>query len=68
MLSAEAQELPWREHGVYQIPTNVNAKASPSSVEPKKFDLLDFDFDKFGSSEEGKRLIDKWLTEIKLAK
>ena len=46
----------------------MNAKASPSSVDPKKFDLLDFDFDKFGSSEEGKRLIDKWLTEIKLAK
>lgn len=68
VLSAEAQELPWREHGVYQIPTNVNAKASPSSVDPKKLDLLDFDFDKFGSSEEGKRLIDKWLTEIKLAK
>lgn len=68
VLSKEAQEIPWREHGVYQIPTNVNAEASPKSVDPKKLDLMDFDFAKFGSKDEGKRLIDKWLAEIKLTK
>lgn len=67
-LSKEAQELPWREGGVYQIPTNVNAEASEKSVDPKKLQLIQYDFEKFGSSEEGKRLIDKWVAEIKLAK
>lgn len=65
-LSAEAQELPWRETGVYQIPTNVNAIAAPQSVDPKKLNLIQIDYDRFGSSEEGKRLIDRWLKEIKL--
>ncbi|KYK96492.1 ABC transporter substrate-binding protein [Aggregatibacter actinomycetemcomitans] len=68
VLSKEVEEIPWREFGLYQIPTNVNAEASPKSVNPKTLQLLDFDFVKFGSSEEGKRLINKWLAEIKLAK
>lgn len=67
-LSAEAQEIPWRETGVYQIPTNINAQSSPNSVDPKKLKLIDFDFERFGSSEEGKRLTDKWVKEIKLQK
>lgn len=65
-LSAEAQEIPWREVGVYQIPTNVNAISAPQSVDPKKIKLIDYDFDKYGSSAEGKRLINKWINEIKL--
>lgn len=66
-LGVEAQELPWREAKMYQIPTNVNAKASPNSADPKKLTkLLDLDFERFGSSEEGKRLIDRWVNEIKL--
>ncbi|MBN6074582.1 ABC transporter substrate-binding protein [Aggregatibacter actinomycetemcomitans] len=68
VLSKEVEEIPWREFGLYQIPTNVNAEASLKSVNPKTLQLLDFDFVKFGSSEEGKRLINKWLAEIKLAK
>lgn len=68
VLSAEAQEVPWRENGVYQIPTNVNAQVSQKSVDPKKLDLLQLDFEKFGNKEEGKRLIDKWLAEIKIDK
>ncbi|MBN6077336.1 ABC transporter substrate-binding protein [Aggregatibacter actinomycetemcomitans] len=68
VLSKEVEEIPWREFGLYQIPTNVNAEASPKSVNPKTLQLLDFDFVKFGSGEEGKRLINKWLAEIKLAK
>lgn len=67
VLSPEAQEIPWREHGVYQLPTNTKAAVSPKSVDLSKVKLLDFDFEKFGSSEEGKRLIDKWLADIKLS-
>ena len=65
-LSAEAQEIPWRETKVYQIPTNINAVASPNSVDPKMLTkLIDFDFERFGSSEEGKRLVEKWVAEVK---
>lgn len=65
-LSAEAQEIPWREVGVYQIPTNAYAQAAPQSADPKKLNLIQIDYDRFGSSEEGKRLVDRWLKEIKL--
>lgn len=68
VLSKEAQEIPWREHGVYQIPTNINAEIAPQSVKLDGVKLVELDYDRFGSSEEGKRLIDKWLAEVKLAK
>ena len=68
VLSKEVQEIPWREFGLYQIPSNANAQASPKSVDQKTIQLLDFNLVKFGSKEEGKRLINKWLAEIKLAK
>ncbi|VEI57340.1 bacterial extracellular solute-binding, family 1 protein [Pasteurella multocida] len=67
-LTKEAQELVWRETKVYQIPTNIHAEASPQSVDPKKLNLIDYDFERFGSSEEGKRLTDKWVKEVKLHK
>ncbi len=65
-LTAEAQEIAWREEKMYQIPTNIYAQASPNSVNPKDLKLIDFDFDRFGSDIEGKRLIEKWTTEVKL--
>lgn len=67
-LTKEAQELVWRETKVYQIPMNIHAEASPQSVDPKKLNLIDYDFERFGSSEEGKRLTDKWVKEVKLHK
>ncbi|MDG6894496.1 ABC transporter substrate-binding protein [Volucribacter amazonae] len=66
-LDVEAQELPWREAGAYQIPANINAKVSPNSIDPSKLQLIDFDFNKFGSSEEGQRIVKKWLEEVKQA-
>ncbi|QGM81076.1 ABC transporter substrate-binding protein [Otariodibacter oris] len=68
VLSKEAQEIPWREHGVYQIPTNKFAEVAPQSVKLDEVNLVNIDFEHFGKSEEGKRLIDKWLHEVKLAK
>lgn len=67
VLDVEAQELPWREAGAYQIPANINAQVSPNSIDPSKLQLIDFDFNKFGSSEEGKRIVRKWLKEVKQA-
>lgn len=66
VLGVEAQEIPWREVGVYQLPTNVNAEAAPQSVDPKTLNLIKMDFDRFGTSEEGKRLTEKWLKEVKI--
>lgn len=68
VLSKEAQEIPWKKHGVYQTPTNVNAEVAPQSSKADTLEFVEIDYKKAGSSEEGKRLIDKWLAEIKLAK
>lgn len=68
VLSKEAQEIPWRKHGVYQTPTNINAEVAPQSTKADALEFVDIDYKKAGSSHEGKRLIDKWLAEIKLAK
>ncbi|EXI61598.1 iron ABC transporter substrate-binding protein [Mannheimia granulomatis] len=68
VLSKEAQEIPWRQHGVYQTPTNINAEVAPQSTKADALEFIKIDYKKAGSSEEGKRLVDKWLAEIKLAK
>ncbi|MEG9490487.1 ABC transporter substrate-binding protein [Mannheimia indoligenes] len=68
VLSKEAQEIPWKKHGVYQTPTNVNAEVAPQSTKADALEFVEIDYKKAGSSEEGKRLVDKWLAEIKLAK
>lgn len=66
VLSKEAQELPWRKHGVYQIPTNRYAEVAPQSVKLEEINLVELDYNRFGASEEGKRLVQKWLAEVKL--
>ena len=66
LLSQEAQEIPWREADSYQIPTNIKAQASPKASNPNALKLIDIDFIRFGSDEEGKRLTERWLKEIKM--
>lgn len=68
VLSKEAQEIPAKNHKVYQTPTNVNADVASQSIKPDALEFVNIDYQKVGSSEEGKRLVNKWLTEIKLAK
>lgn len=65
ILSAEAQEFMWREAESYTLPTNQYAQVSPTSVNPAKLNLIDIDFTRFGSQQEAKRLIDKWLEMTK---
>ncbi len=67
-LSKEAQELSWQKGETHQILTNTQAKQSPYSLDFKSINLIDYDFDKYGSGEERKRLITKWVDEVKLAK
>lgn len=66
-LSKEAQELSWQKGEAFQVLTNTTAEPSPYSLDPKTLKLINYDFEKYGSSEERKRLIDKWVNEVKLA-
>lgn len=66
-LSKEAQELSWQKAEAFQVLTNTTAQTSPFSQDPSKLKLIDYNFEKYGSSEERKRLIDKWVNEVKLA-
>lgn len=68
VLSKEAQEIPWREADSYQIPTNINAQASPKATDPTTLKLLDIDFVRFGTDEESKRLLEKWVQITKMTK
>jgi iron(III) transport system substrate-binding protein len=49
----------------YQIPSNKTAPISPHSPKLGEIKLIDFDFAKYGSSEERRRLLSKWDAEIK---
>lgn len=66
VLTKEIQELPWREHHLYQLPSVVGAEVSPLMPNAEKLDFVEYDFNKFGSSEEGKHLINKWVDDVKL--
>ena len=68
VMSKEAQELSWTEAQSHHVPTNVNATPSPFALKPTDLNLINYDFDKFGSNDMRRRLIDKWVTEVKLAK
>lgn len=67
-LSKEAQELSWKKGETHQILTNREAEMSPYSLDFKSINLIDYDFDTYGSSDLRKRLIQKWVDEVKLAK
>lgn len=64
-LSAEAQEIHWREADSYQFPTNINARSAPQVAEFHNIKYIDFDFNRFGSNTESQRLIKKWSNTIK---
>ena len=67
-LSKEAQELSWKKGETHQILTNSEAEMSPYSLDFKSVNLINYDFDKYGASDLRKRIIKKWVDEVKLAK
>ncbi|MCU9999098.1 ABC transporter substrate-binding protein [[Pasteurella] aerogenes] len=67
-LSKEGQEVAWKKGNSLQTLTNTTAEQSPSAFDPTKLNLINYDFEKFGAADERKRLISKWVDEIKLAK
>ena len=52
----------------YSILTNRTSEQSPYALDFKSINLINYDFDKYGSSDLRKRLITKWVDDVKLAK
>jgi iron(III) transport system substrate-binding protein len=48
----------------FQVPSNKSAKTSPKAPDLAKIKLIDYDFVKYGSSAERRRLLKKWDDEI----
>ena len=67
-LSKEAQELSWKKGESHQILTNREAEMTPYSLDFKSINLINYDFDKYGASDLRKRLIKRWVDEVKLGK
>jgi iron(III) transport system substrate-binding protein len=65
-LTADAQKLGAANRS-YQVPSNADAPIPPQAPDLSKIKLIDYDFAKYGSSAERKRLLGRWTTEVKSA-
>ena len=63
-LTPEAQAL-GAEAKAYQTPSNKNARIPPQAPRLEQTKVIDYDFAKYGSSAERKRLLSKWDKEVK---
>jgi len=63
-LSAEGQQV-GLDVKEYAIPTNRNVKLPPQVPPLTAIKVIDYDFAKYGSSAERKRLLSKWDKEVK---
>jgi iron(III) transport system substrate-binding protein len=63
-LTPEAQAI-GAESKAYQIPSNKNARVPPQAPRLDQTKVIDYDFAKYGSSAERKRLLSKWDKEVK---
>ncbi|MEE9315461.1 MAG: ABC transporter substrate-binding protein [Rhizobiaceae bacterium] len=62
-LTAEVQSRAL-EVKAFQVMSNKKAKSSPSAPDLASIKLIDYDFKKYGSSAERKRLLKKWDEEV----
>jgi len=63
-LTPEAQEIGAQAKN-FQVPSNRNAKVPPQAPRVEQVKVIDYDFAKYGSSAERKRLLSKWDREVK---
>jgi iron(III) transport system substrate-binding protein len=63
-LTPAAQKL-GAEAKSYQVPSNRNTPVPPQAPKLAEIKLINFDFAKYGSSEERRRLLSKWDAEVK---
>ncbi|MCR9152096.1 MAG: ABC transporter substrate-binding protein [Rhodobacteraceae bacterium] len=62
-LSAEAQNLALQVNA-FQVPSNKGAQTSDKAPDMSTIKLIDYDFVKYGSSDERKRLLQKWDEDV----
>lgn len=62
-LTADAQSMAL-DVKAFQVPSNKGAETSPSAPDLSSIKLIDYDFKKYGSSDERKRLLKKWDDEV----
>jgi iron(III) transport system substrate-binding protein len=63
-LTPAAQKL-GAEAKSFQVPSNKNTPVPPQAPKLADIKLIAFDFAKYGSSDERRRLLSKWDTEVK---
>jgi len=63
-LSPQAQNLMGKAQA-YQVPSNASVTPPPQAPKMDEIKLINYDFAKYGSSEERKRLLAKWDAEVK---
>ena len=63
-LTPAAQKLA-AENKSFQVPSNKNTPVPPESPKFAEIKLIAYDFAKYGSSDERKRLLSKWDNEVK---
>ena len=63
-LSPDAQKL-MPEAKAYQVPSNMSVDPPKEAPKVDQIKLIDYDFAKYGSSAERKRLLAKWDKEVK---
>jgi iron(III) transport system substrate-binding protein len=63
-LTPAAQKL-GAEAKSYQVPSNKGTPVPPQAPKMADIKLINFDFAKYGSSEERRRLLSKWDAEVK---
>ena len=54
-----------KEANSFQVPSNKGATTSDKAPDLSTIKLIDYDFKKYGSSDERKRLLSKWENEVK---
>lgn len=64
-LSKEAQALALQVNA-FQVPSNTMAPTSDKAPDLASIKLIDYDFLKYGSSDERKRLLKKWDDEVSI--
>ena len=63
-LTPAAQKLSYESKSSFQLPSNVNTPVSPLSPKPAEIKLIDYNFAKYGSAAERKRLLERWDREV----
>jgi iron(III) transport system substrate-binding protein len=63
-LSVEGQAVGAANKVSYQVPSNKNAPVPPQAPRLTDIKLINYDFAKYGSSAERKRLLSKWDSEV----